>query len=348
MVGPPAGLETVSVPSTVATRVVSPSSPPPGSIRAPPTPLSSISTTTTSVRRVDREPRAALPRACLAAFVSASATTKYAVDSTATDGRSPTSTEISTGIGLRAASAESAASRPRSVRIAGWIPRARLRSSARACFESSCACSTSARARVRIGVELRAGAAEVDRERRQPLLGAVVEIALDPPPLGDRGVDGLGALPRQLLDPLGRAAAEERAHREGMRGREQAEQPRQQREDERGRRASSRAPPAACRHRCGSRRRTGAAARPVVERHGDEREADGPGAHGDRRTWRSRAGRRRAGGRRGRARRRGPSCAPRAAAATPSAVSGSIRAARRRCRAGRGPASARCRRSRSR
>ena len=170
--------------------------------------------------------------ACFVAFVSASATTKYAVDSIATGGRTSRSTEISTGIGLRAASAESAASRPRSVRIAGWIPRARLRSSASACFESSCACSTSARAPSGSESSFGSGASEVDRERSQSLLRAVVEVALDPPPLGDGRVDRLGALLRQLGDALGRAAAEERPHRERVGGREQAEDPRHEGEED--------------------------------------------------------------------------------------------------------------------
>ena len=56
-----------------------------------------------------------------------------------------------------------------------------------------------------VGVELCAGAPQVDREGRQALLGTVVEVALDPPPLGDGGVDCLGALAGQLFDSLGRA-----------------------------------------------------------------------------------------------------------------------------------------------
>ncbi len=48
----------------------------------------------------------------------------------------------STGIGLRAANAETAASSPRSVSTAGWMPRTRLRRSETARFESSWARST--------------------------------------------------------------------------------------------------------------------------------------------------------------------------------------------------------------
>ena len=53
---------------------------------------------------------------------------------------------------------------------------------------------------LRVGVELAARQAQVHGERHQPLLGAVVEVALDPAPLGVAGVDDAGARGAQLLD----------------------------------------------------------------------------------------------------------------------------------------------------
>ena len=227
IVGPPSGLETVSVPSMVAARVIRPSSPPPGA-RAPPTPSSSTSSDDVPVLRMRTSSRVAA--ACFAAFVRASATTKYAVDSIATGGRSSRSTEISTGIGLRAASADSEASRPRSVRIAGWIPRARFLSSARACFESSWACSTSARAPwdpCRAG----ARAAEVDREGGQPLLRPSWRsrsMRRRSETAASTASVRCGSAPRPAPPSGGRAACAP----SGMGGYEEAEDPRQDREED--------------------------------------------------------------------------------------------------------------------
>ena len=96
----------------------------------------------------------------------------------------------STGSGVLRASASTAASSPSSRRRVGWIPRASSRSSAIASSTSSCARdSTSGVGRVA------AGSREPEREgeRDEPLLSAVVEVALDPPPLGVGRGDDPGA-----------------------------------------------------------------------------------------------------------------------------------------------------------
>ncbi len=70
-----------------------------------------------------------MARACLLMFCNSSDTVKYAMPSIADAGRSVRSTSTRTGTVQREATEESAASRPRSVSTAGWMPRARSRSS---------------------------------------------------------------------------------------------------------------------------------------------------------------------------------------------------------------------------
>ena len=53
----------------------------------------------------------------------------------------------------------------------------------------------------RVAVEPRVGEPERHRDRHQPLLRAVVQVALDPPPLGLRGLDDPRARRAQLLEP---------------------------------------------------------------------------------------------------------------------------------------------------
>src|SRR5215469_14653096 len=136
----PAGLSTVSRPSTPDTRSARPDRPRPrGS--APPIPSSRITTESVSpLRSTDTTARVA--RACLATLVSASATTKYAMASTEAGGLGAASTRTDTGTGLSAARPDSAASSPRSVRTGGCTPRTRFRSSTRASLASAWAWST--------------------------------------------------------------------------------------------------------------------------------------------------------------------------------------------------------------
>ena len=66
------------------------------------------------------------------------------------------------------------------------MPRISSRNSTSACFASPCASSTS---RAGGAGPRSAGEAERHRQRDQPLLGAVVQVALDPAALGVGGVD---------------------------------------------------------------------------------------------------------------------------------------------------------------
>ena len=119
--------------------------------------------------------------------------------STASGGRESSSTTSSTGIVARATRPSSAAPRPCSVNTAGWIPRASSRSS-RSDSSSSCLASSSRR-RAGGPHELTLQGPELQRERDQPLLRAVVQVSLEPSPLGLRNLDDARARPPQLLHP---------------------------------------------------------------------------------------------------------------------------------------------------
>ena len=91
------------------------------------------------------------------------------------------------------ASASIAASSPRSVRIGGWMPRARSRSSSSASSRRSAPRRAARGAALGIRLELLLGHAEAHPERDEPRLRAVVEVALDPAELGLLDVDRAGA-----------------------------------------------------------------------------------------------------------------------------------------------------------
>ncbi len=93
-------------------------------------------------------------------------------------------------MGERATTAERAASRPRSSRITGWMPRTRSRISLRAALASSWASATRGLAPLGVVVEALPGGAEVHGQGDQALLGAVVEVPLDAAALGLGRADG--------------------------------------------------------------------------------------------------------------------------------------------------------------
>ena len=88
----------------------------------------------------------------------------------------------STGTGARAASVSSAGRRPRSVSTAGWIPRASSRSSSSACASSACAPASSASAASGSLAIRDSTRRSDDGERDEPLLRAVVQVALERAP----------------------------------------------------------------------------------------------------------------------------------------------------------------------
>ena len=94
----------------------------------------------------------------------------------------------STGSGARVASDSTAGSSPRSVSTAGWMPRASSRSS------SSATSAPRRRARGRASSRVAARRQpQHQRERHEPLLRAVVQVALQPPALGVARRDDAGA-----------------------------------------------------------------------------------------------------------------------------------------------------------
>ena len=84
----------------------------------------------------------------------------------------------------RAASASTAAAKPRSVRTAGWIPRASSRSSSRPSASSSLAWASRSAAAAGSAVSCDCGDAKPEGERDEALLRAVVQVPFEPLPLG--------------------------------------------------------------------------------------------------------------------------------------------------------------------
>ena len=127
------------------------------------------------------------------------------------------------------------------------MPRERSRSSAIAFLASLWAPVISSCAPSGSVAELLLGHAEVHRQRHQPRLGAVVEVALDPLQLRGLGVDraGAGALELHQAAALARGehAAGQRADAVAERARQRRRDHEQHEPDER----RSRTPPAACR-----------------------------------------------------------------------------------------------------
>ena len=104
-------------------------------------------------------------------------------------GRRSGSASMSTATGSPSASASSARMRPCSPRIAGCRPRAISRSSRRPVSSSRAASSSSVGRRLRVRGQPRPGEAQLEHDRDEALLRAVVEVALEPAALVVAGPD---------------------------------------------------------------------------------------------------------------------------------------------------------------
>ena len=127
------------------------------------------------------------------------------------------------------------------MRTAGWMPRASSRSSSSPWASCVLRRGQELAGGRRVLLELRADHAQVERDRHEPLLRAVVQVALEPPALGVAGLDDARARRGQLLvgvgvrerlrDQLGEVAqalldaVRERVGRPGPRGERAPEPP---------------------------------------------------------------------------------------------------------------------------
>ena len=210
----PTGLSISSVPPSALTRSASPLSPEPRAGSTPPLPSSRTSSvacpsptaTRTSIRS---------EWACLEAFVSASATTKYAVVCTDNGSVPQLSRSSSTGTVERPASGGKRGLEAAIGEDAGMDPASELAELLECGVELGARDRELARRRG-VRLETRLETPEAQRQRDEPLLGAVVKVALDPSARRVRGLDDPRSRGGQLLtrihvrerrgDELGEAA----------------------------------------------------------------------------------------------------------------------------------------------
>ena len=248
------------------------------------------------------------PRAYLATFVSALGHEVVGRDLDRRRAGGPRARRASaTGTGARAASDSSATASPWSVSTAGWMPCASSRSS------FSDARQLLARAgqqplRLGVGRELRRDEPQPERQRDEPLLGAVVQVALEPAALGVAGLDDPRARALQLVQAGAQLGLQARVlERDRGRGGDRVEQlglvarapgraAARRRARRRGRSASSpgRRPAPRSSTGCALQVRPALVLRqPVHERRATDRAARGPARRAARRAPGSRAARRR-------------------------------------------------------
>ena len=193
-----AGSRPRACPSSASTRSTRPRRPEPRAGSAPPTPSSATSTVARRPSHATRDDR----RSGLRVLRDVRERLGDDVEDRHLDGAGQAARRATArarpGPVERSASDSSAASSPRSVRIAGWSPRASSRSSWSASASSVAGAGEDLRGGLRVG-ELRLGEPERERQRDEPLLRAVVQVALEPPPLRVGRLDETRARPAQLV-----------------------------------------------------------------------------------------------------------------------------------------------------
>ena len=182
-----------------ASRSISPRSPVPPSTVAPPLPSSETTTSTSPPSRRTLAPTPCASRRSGRRSSAPRRSRSRRRPRPAAGSRSSSSTSASTFSGARATSASTAAPTPRSDRNAGWMPRANSRSSASATASFSPISSTVLDEPA--VAEPRLQHPQVERERHELLLGAVVQVALDPAARVVGGLDDPQPRHPQLLHP---------------------------------------------------------------------------------------------------------------------------------------------------
>ncbi|CAO0826603.1 hypothetical protein SMICM17S_10507 [Streptomyces microflavus] len=192
VVGPPAGDVTTRTPSTASSRSVSPARPLPGRDGGPAPPVvrdleQAISRS--PARHTSTDARVA--RACLLMFWSSSETVKYAIPSIACAGprvQVRPHLDRATGTVQREAMAERAASRPRSVRTAGWMPAGEVAELLKGDLHLAVGLVDHPRGGLGVVRELLLRQTEVHGEGDEAGLGPVVQVAFDAAQVGGGGV----------------------------------------------------------------------------------------------------------------------------------------------------------------
>ena len=211
------------MPSTPATRPASPASPPPGSTVAPPTPSSQTSTTRRRALAATADLAASAPRCAWRRWRAPPPPRSRPPARSAAGSRSPAGRSLRTTGRHRAAAGDRAERRdqPAIEQDRRRDPADEVAQLGEGLARLLLSLEDELLCRLGIAVDPLAREAEVDGEHDQALLGAVVEVALDPVQLARLDVEDRGTALLERLDlppklaALGRAQQPRRRRRGG-------------------------------------------------------------------------------------------------------------------------------------